>query len=113
MCSGVIDIVETNFSKSPMDQTSEELIIIAVDLDLLNHIEVCRRIITERPTANVLVWTDSCHATKYHNQLMRAGARGFCLKDSPRETLVEAVQQVSAGLPFCDPAITALVKQSP
>jgi NarL family two-component system response regulator YdfI len=90
-----------------------DFVILDVDLDILNGVEVTRRINQELPNANVLVLTDSYHATKYHNQLMRAGARGFCLKSSGPRTLFEAIEQVTRSLPYCDPKITQLVKQTP
>ncbi len=90
-----------------------DFIILDVDLDILNGVEVCRRISQELPNSNILVLTDSYHATKYHNQLLRAGARGFCLKSSGPRSLFEAIEQVTRGLPYCDPKITQLVKQSP
>jgi two-component system nitrate/nitrite response regulator NarP len=88
------------------------MVILDVDLDVLNGVEVCRRVSTELPQANVLVLTDSYHATKYHNQLIRAGMRGICLKSSGPRTLFEAIEQVSHGLPYCDAKVTQLVKQA-
>jgi len=90
-----------------------DFIIMDVDLDVLNGVEVCRRVSQELPNSHVLVLTDSYHATKYHNQLIRAGSRGFCLKSSGPRTLFEAIEQVTRGLPYCDPKITQLVKQQP
>ncbi|MBX9691474.1 MAG: response regulator transcription factor [Cyanobacteria bacterium] len=90
-----------------------DFVILDVDLDVLNGVEVCRRISQELPNSNVLVLTDSYHATKYHNQLVRAGSRGFCLKSSGPRTLFEAIEQVTRGLPYTDPKITQLVKQQP
>lgn len=90
-----------------------QFVILDVDLDILNGVEVARRITQEMPHTNMLVLTDSYHATKYHNQLIRAGARGFCLKSSGPRTLFEAIEQVTRGLPYCDPKITQLVKQTP
>ncbi|MBX9721208.1 MAG: response regulator transcription factor [Candidatus Obscuribacterales bacterium] len=90
-----------------------DFVIIDVDLDILNGVEVSRRISEELQNTNILVLTDSYHATKYHNQLLRAGVRGFCLKSSGPRTLFEAIEQVTRGLPYCDPKITQLVRQSP
>ena len=90
-----------------------DLVMLDVDLDILNGVEVCRRVSEDLPNTNVLILTDSYHATKYHNQLIRAGARGFCLKSSGPRTLFEAIEQVSKTLPYCDPKITQLVKQTP
>lgn len=90
-----------------------DFVILDVDLDVLNGVEVCRRVTSELPNSNVLILTDSYHATKYHNQLIRAGARGFCLKSSGPRTLFEAIEQVTRALPYTDPKITQLVKQTP
>jgi len=90
-----------------------DFVMLDVDLDVLNGVEVCRRIGEELSDTNVLVLTDSYHATKYHNQLLRAGARGFCLKSSGPRTLFEAIDQVTHGLPYCDPKIVQLLKQTP
>jgi DNA-binding NarL/FixJ family response regulator len=90
-----------------------DFIMLDVDLDILNGVEVCRRVCQELPGSNILILTDSYHATKYHNQLLRAGARGFCLKSSGPRTLFEAIEQVTRSLPYTDPKITQLVKQSP
>lgn len=90
-----------------------QFVILDVDLDVLNGVEVARRIAQEFVNVHMLVLTDSYHATKYHNQLVRAGARGFCLKSSGPRTLFEAIEQTTRGLPYCDPKITQLVKQQP
>ena len=90
-----------------------DFVILDVDLDVLNGVEVCRRVSTELPNTNVLVLTDSYHATKYHNQLFRAGARGLCLKSSGPRILFEAIEQITRSLPYTDPKINQLVKQSP
>jgi DNA-binding NarL/FixJ family response regulator len=115
--SEVVEIVgEAADGMAAMDlirRLRPDFVITDVDLDILNGVEICRRVHDEMPNANVLVLTDSYHATKYHNQLVRANARGFCLKSSGPRTLFEAIEQVTRGLPFTDPKITQLVKQSP
>lgn len=115
--SEVVDIVgEANdgmVATEIIRRLRPDFVMLDVDLDILNGVEVCRRVVQELPNSNVLVLTDSYHATKYHNQLMRAGARGFCLKSSGPRTLFEAIEQTTRGLAYCDPKITQLVKQQP
>jgi DNA-binding NarL/FixJ family response regulator len=90
-----------------------ELVVLDVELDGLNGIEVCRQVSQELPNSTSIVLTDSYHATKCHNQLIRAGARGFCLKSSGPQTLFKAIKHVMSSLPYFDPKITQLMRQSP
>jgi DNA-binding NarL/FixJ family response regulator len=90
-----------------------DLVVLDVDLDLLNGVEVCRRVGQELLNSTVLVFTDSYHATKNYNRLTRVGALGLCLKSSGPQILFEAIEQVTRSLPYCDPKITQFVKQSP
>lgn len=41
--------------------------------------------------------------------VLRAGAAGFVLKDSPAEELIRAVHAVASGNGFLDPAVTARI----
>jgi DNA-binding NarL/FixJ family response regulator len=88
-----------------------EFILMDVDLDGLDGVEVCRSICLELPNSRLLVLTDSYHATKFYNQLLRAGAHGFCLKSSGPRTLFEAIKQVTTGSFFCDSKLSQLVTQ--
>lgn len=115
--SEVVDIVgEASDGMAAVEiirRLKPDFLILDVDLDILNGVEICRRIQPEMPNTNILVLTDSYHATKYHNQVLRAGARGICLKSSGPRTLFEAIEQTTRGLPYCDPKITQLIKQAP
>ncbi|MDP9372438.1 MAG: response regulator transcription factor [Chloroflexota bacterium] len=80
--------------------------IILMDLKMpgLNGIEATRRILGASPHVGVLVVTmydddDSVFAA------MRAGARGYLLKDADRDDLVRAIQAVSRGEAIFSPAI--------
>jgi len=88
-----------------------EFILMDIDLDGVNAGEVCRSIVTDLPTSRVLVLTDSYHATKYYNQLLRAGAHGFCLKSSGPRTLFDAIKSVTSGNFYCDQKLSKLVDQ--
>lgn len=88
-----------------------DFIMMDIDLDGRDGAEVCRFISSELPNTRVLVLTDSYHATKHYNQMVRAGAHGFCLKSSGPRTLYEAINAVSKGNSYCDPKLEKLIDQ--
>ena len=80
--------------------------IILMDLKMpgLNGVEATRRILQTQPASGVLIITmfdddDSVFAA------MRAGARGYLLKDADREELLRAIMAVQRGEAIFSPAI--------
>src|SRR3712207_1407567 len=80
--------------------------VVLMDLKMpgLNGIEATRRVVGASPHVGVLVVTmydddDSVFAA------MRAGARGYLLKDVDQDDLVRAIQAVSRGEAIFSPAI--------
>ena len=99
--------------------TGEEAVVRAADLqpdvilmDLqmpeVNGIEATRRILQESPSVRILIVTlfeddDSVFMA------LRAGARGYVLKDADEEEMVHAIQAVSRGEAIFSPAIATRV----
>jgi DNA-binding NarL/FixJ family response regulator len=92
--------------------TCPDVVILAENLDILKGVEICRRLTQRCPKAKLIVLTDSDHATKYQNQLIRAGAHGFCLFSSGVNELLDAVRSVLSGDIFFSPQIQQLPKFS-
>jgi len=90
-----------------------DLLLIDVNLDIINGVEVIRKIQQLLTDLKILVLTDSYHATKYFNQLFRAGANGIWLKHKGYKELRNAVLEVLSGAESVDPDIKALVRQNP
>lgn len=91
---------------------SPNLLITEVNLDEYNGVDICRLTQGSLKT-NVIIQTDSYYATKYCNQLIRAGALGFCLKSSGRRALFAAMENVTRNQQYVDPKISELVRQVP
>jgi two-component system, NarL family, response regulator NreC len=85
-----------------------DLIIMDVTMPELNGIEATRRIAEIVPRARVLAL--SMHRDSvYVREILRAGARGYLLKDSSEADLVAAVRAVAQGEGYLSPAVSEAV----
>lgn len=74
----------------------------------LNGVEAVRQIRQQAPECNILVLSMHQDAV-YVRETLRAGAKGYILKDSIDQDLVKAVRAVAAGEAFLSPAVSATV----
>jgi DNA-binding NarL/FixJ family response regulator len=79
-----------------------DIILLDVQMPILDGIEALRRIRAEDPDAKVIVLT-TYRNEDYIFPSLRAGARGYLLKDSSREELATAIRAVAAGESLLDP----------
>jgi DNA-binding NarL/FixJ family response regulator len=85
-----------------------DVAILDIGMPLLNGIEATRQIVRRAPNIHILVL--SMHADQaYVIQALKAGARGYLLKDSAGTDLIHAVEAVSAGKSFFSPAVARLM----
>ena len=90
------------------EQQKPDVAILDVAMPLLNGIEATRQIVKRAPATRVLVLT--MHSDEaYVNQILKAGATGYLLKDSADVDLIEAVSAVSQGKSFFSPAVARLM----
>jgi len=72
------------------------VILMDISMPHLNGIEATRKILADHPATRVIML--SMHSDpRYVVAAFRAGARGYLLKDSASEDLLEAIARVSAG----------------
>jgi DNA-binding NarL/FixJ family response regulator len=80
-----------------------DVAILDVGMPLLNGIDATAQIVRRCPTVNVLIL--SMHADEeYIVRALKAGAKGYLLKDSADAELIRAVEAVSTGKSFFSPA---------
>ena len=82
-----------------------DIAIVDIAMPLLNGIEATAHIVKRNPRTNVIVL--SMHSDEdYILSALNAGAKGYLLKESAEEDLVQAVQTVAKGSTFFSPQIS-------
>ena len=84
-------------------QLRPDLVLMDIGMPELNGIEATAQILKRCPNTAVLIlsmYSDE----RYVVRAVKAGARGYLLKNSAGEELIQAVQAVQAGTAFFSPA---------
>lgn len=88
-----------------------DVIVMDVAMPELNGIEATRRITNAIPSTRVLAL--SMHKDSvYVREMLKAGARGYLLKDSVDRDLLEAVRAISRGGEYISPAVEPALMNS-
>jgi DNA-binding NarL/FixJ family response regulator len=87
---------------------SPDVVVMDVSMPNQNGFQATEEILRRWPTMKVVAL--SRHADdSYVQQLLKAGASGYVLKQSPSTSLLTAIRTVATGQSYLDPAITARV----
>lgn len=97
-----LDVVELVHRHHP------DVVLMDIRMPQRDGITATRDLLARWPELVVLVLT-TFDADDLVVEALRAGARGFLLKDTPPEQLVSAVRDVASGLHALSPAVTALL----
>jgi len=85
-----------------------DVAVLDITMPNLNGIEAARQITDKQPDVAVVVL--SMHADEsYVLRALKAGARGYLLKESPEADFVSAIRTVSDGKAFFSPAVSRLL----
>ena len=88
--------------------THPDVAVLDIGMPLLNGIEATRQIVRRFPDIRVLIL--SMHSDEaYIIQALKAGARGYLLKDSADTDLIRGVAAVAAGKSFFSPAVSKVM----
>jgi DNA-binding NarL/FixJ family response regulator len=85
-----------------------DVLILDVQMPGMNGVEATRQIMQEMPGTNILILSMHKDAI-YVRETLRAGAKGYLLKDAIDKDLIEAVRAVARGDGFLSPAVSATV----
>jgi two-component system, NarL family, response regulator len=93
------------------NQYLPDVVLLDVGLPGIGGVEACRQIKQLHPHIPVLVLT-SHFKKQLIEQLITAGASGYCLKGIEAETLILALRSVAAGASWWDAATTAEIRSA-
>lgn len=109
--SGFLVVAEAADGREAVDAASDvdpDVAVIDIGMPNLNGIEAARRITEKRPETAVVIL--SMHADEsYVLRALKSGARGYLLKDSPEEDLINAIRAVHKGKAFFSPEISRML----
>jgi len=92
------------------EQHAPNVVMMDIAMPKMNGIEATRRILAANPSAGVVIL--SMHQDEsYVLQSLKAGAKGYLLKDSPREDIVEAIRSVAQGRAFLSRKVSRILQE--
>jgi DNA-binding NarL/FixJ family response regulator len=87
-----------------------DVVVMDVGMPVLNGIEATQTIVTQCPATAVVIL--SMHADEsYVMRALKAGARGYLLKDSAAADLIGAIQAISQGKSFFSPKVSRILAE--
>lgn len=104
-------IGEVSNGREAVDTAAEvqpDVVLMDVTMPELNGIEATRRITKDSPKTRILALSMHKDAV-YVREILRAGAKGYLLKDSDEKDLLTAVRAVAVGQGYLSPEVSDAV----
>jgi DNA-binding NarL/FixJ family response regulator len=92
-------------AQSQMAALRPSLVLMDVGMKDVNGIELTARLLESNPDLLVLMLTMHDNP-EYVQRAMKAGARGYVLKDAPASEIIAAIEAVAGGGTFLSPAVS-------
>jgi len=86
------------------DKLRPDIVLMDVQMPELNGIDATKKMVTANPRVRILVLSMHKEAV-YVREILRAGARGYILKDAIDTELVTAIRSVATGDGYISPAV--------
>lgn len=87
------------------EQLQPDVVVMDISMPELNGLQATKKLKEKYPPVKVLILTRHSDPV-YLQELLKAGASGYVLKQSKSEELIRAILAVAAGQAYLDPAIT-------
>jgi len=92
------------------EECSPDVVVMDIAMPSMNGIEATRRILTAHPHAAVVIL--SMHQDEsYVLRSLKAGAKGYLLKDSLRSEVVDAIRAVAQGRSFLTRKVSRMMQE--
>jgi two-component system, NarL family, response regulator NreC len=109
--SGFQVVAEASDGRQAVDLAERErpdVVILDIGMPNLNGIEAAKQIVAKLPQTKVIVLSMHSDET-YVLRALRAGARGYLLKDSAESDILNAIRAVQAGKAYFSPEISRML----
>ena len=87
-----------------------QVIVMDIAMPLMNGLEATRQILKALPEAKVLILSAHSDA-EYVEQVVKAGARGYLIKQSSGDVLAQAIRDLHKGQTYFTPSIAKRLKE--
>jgi two-component system, NarL family, response regulator NreC len=105
----VVAEAATGVEAAKLAETSHpDVAVVDIAMKLLNGIEATKQIIRHSPATAVLILS-MFSEDRYVIRAVKAGARGYLLKDSVEEDLLRAIRLVHSGQSFFSPLVARIL----
>ncbi len=90
------------------EKSGVDVFLLDIEMPFLNGLETAERLIRKNPKAKVIIL--SLHDARiYVDRAVRAGVKGYILKESATEDVIQAIEEVHRGNFFISPAISKYI----
>lgn len=89
---------------------SIDVLLMDIQMPEINGIDLCKQILRQFSNIRVIAFS-SFDDSNYVKQIIRNGAKGYLLKNSDKQTIVQAIETVMNGEEYMDETIKRIIVQ--